>query len=153
MARTFHTEVRHGAVRVRDIATRGNRLRNTDSLGRDVNSKSVGHREHMFRESEPHSLFKRARLSEFRRRCGGPRRRGMSVSGERVSDSPQRATARYAMSPALLLFCDEDFRLSQFLLIRPAHCWSIPTRQILACDVRCGRRDNCGGEAVHMERW
>ena len=54
MARTSHSEVRHGAGRVRDITTRGDRLGNTNSLGRGVKSKSVGHRENIFCESKPY---------------------------------------------------------------------------------------------------
>lgn len=65
-------EVRHSTAQMRDITTRSNRLENTDTPDRDINSKSVGHLEHMFCESEPHSLFKRARVSEFWRGCGGP---------------------------------------------------------------------------------
>ncbi|TFB68570.1 hypothetical protein E3N85_05950 [Cryobacterium sp. Hz9] len=37
-----------------------------------VSSATVGHREHMFCESEPHGLVDRARLSEFWRGCGSP---------------------------------------------------------------------------------
>jgi hypothetical protein len=64
-----------------------------------------------------------------------------------------RTTQQNDILRRLLLLCAESLWPSRVLLIWATHRQRRWRRWTLAGDVPCGRRDNCGGEAVGMKRW